>query len=33
MVEESNIGTLMNVDKWLKENEKNLKPPVCNAVM
>uniref|UniRef100_A0A7M5VEF4 3-hydroxyanthranilate 3,4-dioxygenase n=1 Tax=Clytia hemisphaerica TaxID=252671 RepID=A0A7M5VEF4_9CNID len=33
MVEESNIGCVVNVDKWLKENEESFKPPVCNSIM
>lgn len=33
MVEESNIGSVVNVNKWLKENEEHFKPPVCNSIM
>jgi len=33
MVEESNELCVMNVDRWLKENEEKFKPPVCNSVM
>ena len=33
MVEEANLGKIVNVERWLKENEESFKPPVCNSVM
>ncbi|XP_057315977.1 3-hydroxyanthranilate 3,4-dioxygenase-like [Hydractinia symbiolongicarpus] len=33
MVEEANIGNVVNVEKWLKKKEEKFKPPVCNSIM
>ena len=33
MVEEINLEQIVNIDRWVKENDENFKPPVCNAIM
>ncbi|XP_002161304.3 3-hydroxyanthranilate 3,4-dioxygenase isoform X1 [Hydra vulgaris] len=32
-MEVNNIDKIVNIDQWIKENENNFCPPVCNAIM